>query len=113
MLITALALVAALQDPQVVDGVIVSPRWAATAPPEALIPEVTEWPGRADAELLCAVLAGGALRDCVVETSSPSGDERVARHALHLSQFFRLEPRLADGLSVAGLKVRLRLRWAS
>ncbi|MDQ8027893.1 MAG: hypothetical protein REJ23_04135 [Brevundimonas sp.] len=112
MLIVVLALVA-LQSPLVVDGVIVSPRWVETAPAELLIPEVTEWPGAADAELLCSVLADGALRDCSVERSDPHGDERVVRHALHLSRFFRLEPRLADGRAVEGLKVRLRLKWES
>jgi len=113
MLMIALALAAVLQTPEVVDGVIVSPRWAATAPPEALIPVGTEWPGRADAELLCSVLADGGLRDCQVEHSYPQGDERVTAHAVHLSQFFRLQPRLANGRSVAGLKVRLSLRWES
>jgi hypothetical protein len=112
MLLAALA-VLALQSPQVVDGVIVSPRWAATPPSEALIPMVTEWPAQADAELLCSVLADGPLHDCVVERSSPPGDERATRHALHLSQFFRLHPRLANGRSVRGLKVRLPLRWES
>lgn len=70
MLIATFAFVAVLQDPQVVDGVIVRPNWVETPTSEQLTPEGIRNPTQTDygpsgeVQLRCVVKADGLLDNC-------------------------------------------------
>ncbi|RZJ38743.1 MAG: TonB family protein [Brevundimonas sp.] len=116
MLITILALVAALQDPQVVDGVIVRPDWVETPTGDQMTPEGVRNPTRTDYQprgavtLRCVVKADGRLDNCRITEISTAYPE-LGRTAFDAAEHFRHAPRLTDGRSAAGMPVLLKLRW--
>ncbi|RYG07963.1 MAG: hypothetical protein EON92_17460 [Burkholderiales bacterium] len=115
-MITALALVAALQDPQVVNGVIVRPSWVEIPSAEQMLPDGARNPTRTDygtrgtVTLRCMVKVDGLLDDCRITEMSTAYPE-LGRTAFDVAGHFRHAPRLADGRLAAGLPVLLKLRW--
>lgn len=114
MLITLLALSLPVpQDSQVVDGIIVRPQWVQTATAEQLAPEAnrTDYNPAGTVELTCMVLEGGTLDDCRIN-SFPVAYPELGMVAFDASEHFRHSALLENGQPAAGLKVRLKLRWA-
>lgn len=116
MLTATLAFVAVLQNPQVVDGVIVRPDWLATPTGEQMTPEGVRNPARTDynprgeVQLRCVVKTDGLLEECrIVATVTEYPELGVT--ALKAADHFRHAPRLADGRLAAGIPVLLKLRW--
>ncbi|MFC7378105.1 TonB family protein [Brevundimonas sp. GCM10030266] len=115
MMIAALVAIA-LQDPQVVDGVIVRPNWVETPTADQLLPEgvhygtPTDYYPRGSMTLRCVVKADGRLDDCRVTEVSTTYPE-LGPTALEAAKHFRHAPRLANGRLAAGMPVLLKLRW--
>jgi len=116
MLIATLALFAALQDPQVVDGVIVRPDWMEVPTGEQVTPEGIRNPTRTDYEpsgevhLRCIVKTDGMLDDCRIIALLTAYPE-LGETAFDAADHFRHAPRLQDGRPAAGMPVLLKLRW--
>lgn len=114
MLIATLALFAALQDPQVVDGVIVRPEWVETPTAEQLTPEGvgkrTDYNPRGAIHLRCIVKVDGLLDDCrIVMIATPYPE--LGLTAFAAARHFRHAPRLEDGRLAVGMPVLIKLRW--
>jgi TonB family protein len=117
MLLLALTLALARQDPQVVDGVIVHPQWIETATAEQLMPERardqrTDYQPTGAVDLRCTVRTDGRLEDCRLIALSTRYPE-LGRTAIEAARHFRHAARLRDGGVVAGMPVLLKLRWRS
>lgn len=116
MMIAALALAAILQDPQVVDGVIVRPNWVETPTAEQLTPEGIRNPTRTDydpqgeVQLRCVVKADGWLDDCRIIAISTTYPE-LGMTAFEAADHYRHAPRLNDGRLAPGMPVLVKLRW--
>lgn len=112
MLIAALALLAAAEDPQVVDGVIVRPDWLAVPGIEHIAPPVmrTEYAPHGMVRLLCVVAAEGRLDGCTI-ASAPDAFPELGDLALRASEHFRHQLKLKDGRSALGMKIRVTMVW--
>ncbi len=87
--------------------------WARTPTEEEMasfLPHINAWTGEATVELVCLVGADGALDGCEVVAAAPD-NLAFARSTLNVAKRFRMQPTTRSGRPVAGLKVRLPVRW--
>jgi len=75
------------------------------------------WPDRAmrmnqsgRVTLICTVADGGVLTNCSVEAENPP-DFGFGEASTRVAQFFRVNPRTADGRPLWGANVKLDINW--
>lgn len=115
MLGVAFAL-AALQDPQVVNGVIVRPQWVEGPTVEQLMPDRgrvprTDYTPVGEVSLRCVVVADGRLNDCVI-TAQPTQYPELGVAALGAVRHMRHAGHLENGNPAAGMPVVVSFRWS-
>ncbi len=115
MLSVALAL-AALQDPQVVDGVIVRPQWVEGPGVERLTPDRgrdprTDYTPVGEVRLRCVVVAEGRVDDCVI-IAQPTQYPELGSIALGAARSLKHADQLENGAPSAGMPVVVSFRWS-
>ena len=62
-------------------------------------------------ELICRVMASGALRDCDVIDESPAGFE-FGDAAVKMADLFQMRPMTRNGLAVSGAQVEIPINFS-